>query len=342
MSKVVFYIWQDDWDGDFIARTRPSGILSPVTEFQLISAIQPLLTRQPHVVAGIGDDCAILELGGPHHLLLKTDAVVEGVHFLPSTAPERVGHKALARPLSDIAAMGGTPTAAVVTLGLPAGFDSERVLGIYRGMNALASRYGVAIVGGETSANPGAWLISVSVVGTLPKGQAITRSRAKVGDAIFVSGELGGSLDGHHLDFEPRLAAGTWLRETGWVHAAIDITDGLTGDLPHILASSGGFGAELLGSAIPISQAARTRFATGASSKPPLLAALTDGEDFELLWTCAPGNAVRILDGWKSAFPEVGIRCIGRVVAEPGVRLRDAHGIQRLPDTGYDHFSPAA
>lgn len=320
---------------------RRYGILSTVTEFQLISAIQPLLTHQPQVVAGIGDDCAILELGGPNHVLLKTDAVVEGVHFHSSTEPERVGHKALARPFSDIAAMGGTPSAAVVTLGLPGGFDSERVLAMYRGMNALAARHGVAIVGGETTSNPGGWLVSVTVVGSVPKGQAMRRSGAQIGDAIFVSGELGGSLDGHHLDFEPRLAAGKWLRETGWVHAAIDISDGLTGDLPHILASSGGLGAELLGSAIPVSRAARTRFATGASSKPPLLAALTDGEDFELLWTCAPGNAVRILDGWKAAFPEVGIRCIGRVVAEPGVHLRDAHGIQQLPDTGYDHFSPA-
>lgn len=309
-----------------------------MTEFELIAAIRPLLTSQPHVVKGVGDDCAVLDLSVDLQLLFKTDAVVEGVHFLPETAMERVGHKALARTLSDIAAMGGTPTAAVVTLGLPFGFDPQRVMDLYRGMNRLAVRHKMAIVGGETTTNPGQWLVNVAAVGTVPKGSAILRSGARLGDALFVSGELGGSISGHHLDFEPRLAEGRWLRESGWVHAMMDISDGLAGDLHHLLQAGGMSGAELMGSAIPIRRAARVRAAESKDARPPLLAALTDGEDFELLWTCAPRDAVSLMDGWKTSFPDVRISCIGKVTAEPGIRLRDGRGIQTLPAKGYEHF----
>ena len=118
----------------------------------------------------------------------------------------------------------------------------------------------------------------------------------------------------------------------------MDVSDGLAGDLPHLLAESGGLGAELLASAIPIRRAARVR-AAEAQAQPALLAALTDGEDFELLWTCAPRDAVRLLDGWKAAFPTVGIHCIGRVTEQPGVRVRDSRGIQQLPERGYEHFT---
>ena len=330
--------WNRNRTGKESQRPSDSDSLPGVTEFDLIAAIRPLLTSQPHVIVGVGDDCAVLESGPDSDLLLKTDAVVEGIHFLPGTDPERVGHKALARPLSDIAAMGGTPTAALVTLGLPRGFDPDRVLALYRGMNRLAARHQLAVVGGETTTNPGQWLVSVTVVGFVPRGQALLRSGARVGDALFVSGELGGSIEGHHLDFEPRLAQGRWLRSCGWVHSLMDISDGLAGDLPHMLAASGGHGAELLASAIPIRRAARVQ-ALDAQAKPPLLAALTDGEDFELLWTCAPKDAVRLLDGWKSSFPDVGIHCIGRVMEQPGVRIRDSRGIQQLPPRAYEHFS---
>lgn len=310
-----------------------------MTEFELIEALKPWMTIHSRVVAGAGDDCAILDLGNPDsQVLLKADAVVEGVHFSRETQPERIGHKALARALSDIAAMGGTPVAAVITLGLPAGYDVERVVAVYRGMNQLAGRHHVAIVGGETTVNPGGWLLNVSLVGTVPRGRAVLRSGSVVGDAIFVSGELGGSISGHHLDFEPRLSQGRWLMESGMAHAMIDLSDGLAGDLPHLLAAAGGLGAELLGSAIPIRSAARERARQSPEAKPALLAALSDGEDFELLWTVAPANAVRVLDGWKAAFPDVGIHCIGRITKEPGVRLRDAQGVRLLPNAGYDHF----
>lgn len=310
-----------------------------VTEFELIRRLTPLLPTNDFVVTGCGDDCAVLELGAPdHQTLFKTDAVVEGVHFTSGTEPERVGHKALARCLSDIAAMGGTPTVALVTLGLPPGFQAERIQGIYRGLQRLAVRHQVAIVGGETTTNPGGLLISIALLGTVPRGKALLRSGARAGDALFVTGELGGSIDGHHLDFEPRLAEGRWLLECGYVRAMMDVSDGVAGDLPKILEASGSLGAQLLKSALPIRREARVRAKSGDLAKPAALAALTDGEDFELLFTVAAGDAVRILDAWKQAFPAVRLTCIGKITASPGVFLRGPEGLRPLTVHGYEHF----
>ena len=207
-----------------------------MNEFELIAKLTRALPTNEFVVAGAGDDCAVLDFGVPDKLVLfKTDAVVEGFHFTRETPPEKIGRKALARCLSDIAAMAGTPTAALVTIALPENFDAEFVAKIYDGINALAREHGVAIVGGETTTNPERILISISLLGTVPRGKQILRSGAKIGDAIFVTGELGGSLAEKHLDFEPRLAEAHWLAENFPVHAMIDLSDGLAGDLRHIL-----------------------------------------------------------------------------------------------------------
>src|SRR3954467_10442775 len=148
-----------------------------MNEFELISKLVKTLPTNESVVAGAGDDCAILDLGIPDKwLLFKTDAVVEGVHFNQDATAEQVGHKALGRCLSDIAAMAGTPLAAVVTVGLPPGFDAERVASIYQGMNRLALRYDVAIVGGETTTNPGGIFISGALLGSVERGKAVMRS----------------------------------------------------------------------------------------------------------------------------------------------------------------------
>lgn len=311
-----------------------------MTEFELIAALTPHLPTNDFVVTGAGDDCAVLEMGSPDtQTLLKTDAVVEGVHFLSETEPARVGHKAMARCLSDIAAMGGTPVAALITLGLPKGFDSQRLQEQYQGLNLLAARHRVAVVGGETTTNPERQWISVTVLGTVPRGKALLRSGAKPGEAIFVTGELGGSLAGRHLDFEPRLEEGRWLASTGWVSAMMDISDGVAGDLGHLVRSSGGLGAELLGAAIPISRVAKERARLGDLSRPALLAALTDGEDFELMFTVPKAHAVPLMDAWKARFPEVRLSCIGRVMSEPGLRLRTEQGIRPLQAKGYEHFS---
>jgi thiamine-monophosphate kinase len=306
-----------------------------MNEFDLIARLTKSLPTNQNVVTGAGDDCAVLDLGLPEKLILfKTDAVVGGIHFAKDTPPEKIGHKALARCLSDIAAMAGTPVAALVTLGLPEKFEPEFVAKIYDGLNALAEKAGVAIVGGETTTDPSGIFISIALLGTVARGKQVLRSGAKTGDAIFVTGELGGSLAGKHLEFEPRLTESRWLAEHFSVHAMIDLSDGLAGDLPHILKASR-VGAELLKAAIPVSRAAKLL----AQKKPPFAAALTDGEDFELLFTVASGDAVKLLDAWKKKFPKLKLSCIGKIVAGDGVILRDKTGAQKLNAHGYVHFA---
>jgi thiamine-monophosphate kinase len=310
-----------------------------VNEFELIHRLTRALPGNESLVTGAGDDCAVIDLGLPDRLVLfKADAVVEGIHFTPEAPPEKIGHKALARCLSDIAAMGGVPNSALVTLALPRHFDSGRIETIYAGMSALARRYEVAIAGGETVLNPERLLISVALLGTVARDRCILRAGARAGDAIFVTGELGGSLAGRHLEFEPRVAEGRWLAEHFSIHAMIDLSDGLAGDLRHLL-KAGHVGAELLASAIPISRSARVASKAETSAKPPLLAALTDGEDFELLFTVASRDAVPLLDAWKKQFPKLKLSCIVKVTAGEGVTIRDKQGVRPLTAHGYVHFS---
>jgi len=310
-----------------------------MNELELIRRLTRSLPGNDSVVTGAGDDCAVLDLGVPgRFVLFKTDAIVEGIHFTGETPPQKIGRKALARCLSDIAAMAGTPTAALVTIGLPRAFDPTFVEAIYDGLNALAREHHVAIAGGETTTNPERILISIALIGTVVKDQCLRRSGAQPGDAIFVTGRLGGSITGRHLDFEPRLEEARWLAASFPVHSLIDLSDGLASDLRHLL-ETGNLGAELLKTAIPISPAARLRARAESSAKPPLLAALTDGEDFELLFTIASRNAVALLDAWKKRFPDLPLTCIGKVSAEPGVRLRDKEGVRPMPTHGYVHFT---
>jgi thiamine-monophosphate kinase len=310
-----------------------------MNEFDLIQRLTRSLPANKSVVTGAGDDCAVLDLGLPDRLVLfKTDAVVEGVHFTADAAPEQIGHKALARCLSDVAAMAGTPNSAVVTLALPREFDAARIEKIYAGMGALARRCEVAIVGGETVLNPGPLLVSVALLGTALRGKCLLRSGALAGDVLFVTGELGGSLAGRHLEFEPRLAEARWLADNFSVHAMIDVSDGLAGDLRHIMKASR-VGAELLATAIPISRAARLAARAEGSVKPPLLAALTDGEDFELLFTVAARDAVPLLDAWKEHFPKLKLTCIGKINERDGLIIRDKDGVRPLEAHGYVHFS---
>jgi len=310
-----------------------------VNEFELIEKLTRSLPTNKSVVTGSGDDCAVLDLGIPDKLLLfKTDAVVEGIHFKSDAPPEKIGHKALARCLSDIAAMAGTPTTALVTLALPKVFDAAFIEGIYSGMGEVARKFHVAIAGGETTTNPERILISIALLGTVPRGKAVLRSGAEAGDAIFVTGELGGSLAARHLEFEPRLAEAQWLAEHFPIHAMIDLSDGLAGDLRHILKASH-VGAELLTTSIPISRAAKVASKAESPAKPPLLAALTDGEDFELLFTVASKHAVPLLDAWKKQFPKLAVTCIGKITAGEGITLRDKSGVRPFKAHGYEHFA---
>jgi thiamine-monophosphate kinase len=263
---------------------------------------------------------------------------VQGIHFSATTEPERIGHKALGRCLSDIAAMAGRPIAALITMALPSRFDAAFLQRIYAGMSRLAEQHGVAIVGGETTSNPERLLISVCLLGDVAADKCILRSGAKGGDALFVTGELGGSLAGRHLEFEPRLAEARWLAGHFAIHAMIDLSDGLAGDLRHLLRRSN-VGAEILARAIPISRAARLQARAGSSAKTPLLAALSDGEDFELLFTVAGRDAVPLLDAWKKQYPKTRLSCIGKITSAPGLKVRDKTGVHFLEAHGYVHFS---
>ena len=189
-----------------------------------------------------------------------------------------------------------------------------------------------------STTNPDRLLISLAMLGTVDRGKCPRREGSKAGDALFVTGQLGGSLAGHHLDFEPRLTEARWLADHFSVHAMIDLSDGLAGDLRHLVEPAG-LGAELLKTAIPISRAAKLQAKAESSAKPPLLAALSDGEDFELLLTIASSDAVRLLDSWKKQFPDVPLTCIGKITAAPGVKLRDKDRFLPMPAHGYVHFT---
>ena len=307
-------------------------------EFELIFRLKAKLPTGDSVVVGAGDDCAVIDVGAPDKWQLhKTDAVVEGVHFTKDADPRQIGHKALGRALSDIAAMAGTPRWATVTLGLPDGFDAERVESIYDGMAALAKRHDVSLVGGETVANPERLFIGVSLVGEIARDKCILRSGASVGDGVWVTGELGGSIAGHHIAFTPRLAEARWLAAHCQPSAMIDLSDGLAGDLGHLLTEAN-VGAELLESALPIRREARLRARESEAAKPPLLAALTDGEDYELCFTLGQGSAVALLDQFKQEFPDTPLSCIGKIVERPGLKIRQKSGIMKIATRGHVHF----
>tara|TARA_Y100000766_G_scaffold274353_1_gene276256 strand:- start:815 stop:1741 length:927 start_codon:yes stop_codon:yes gene_type:complete len=303
-----------------------------LSETELIQRLTQDLPADSSVLTGPGDDCAVLDWGGSK-LLFKTDAIVEGIHFERDTPPKTIGRKALARALSDIAAMSGTPTHALITLGVHAEMEPSLIEAVYQGLRDCAREHHVNIVGGETT-SLSQLTLSISLIGRASK--PILRTGSAVGDAIFVSGELGGSMAGHHLNFTPRLKEARWLSDQDIVHAMIDLSDGLATDLRHLLSDQ--TGAELLTRALPIRRAAKERARDNPSGKTALLAALTDGEDYELLFTVSSKDAVPLLDGWKSAFPETPLHCIGKITDQPGIALRDDKGVKPLTLHGYDHL----
>jgi len=308
-------------------------------EDELIQRLTAGAPANKRLRLGPGDDCAVLDCDAPGLWeLFKTDAVVEGVHFEPDADPGLVGRKALARCLSDIAAMGGTPSAALVTLGLPSPPDTARLEALYRGLYALAREYEVAVAGGETVAGAGRLFLSVAALGFVEKERCVLRRGARLGDALFVTGELGGSIAGKHLTFEPRVREARWLTNRFALHAMMDLSDGLASDLPRLLRASG-VGAELLAEALPLSRAAKVRFRSGATRKRPLEAALTDGEDYELLFAVASKDAVPLLDAWKEAFPETRLSCIGKITSGGGMTIRERKSVRRMELNGYDHLT---
>ncbi|HKP93702.1 MAG TPA: thiamine-phosphate kinase, partial [Chthoniobacterales bacterium] len=214
--------------------------LRDVGEDRLLEQLLPKLPRNSGIVLGPGDDCALVQSGrGGRWQVLKTDCLVEGIHFLKTDRSELVGWKAMARPVSDFAAMSGVPQFALVTLIAPADTQLNWVKQLYRGIGKAGRAFGVAVVGGETSNIKGPIVVSVSVSGFVEKRRWVPRSGGKPGDELFVTGRLGGSLRGRHLNFVPRLAESRWLTANFPIHAMMDLSDGLGADLPRLAKASG-------------------------------------------------------------------------------------------------------
>lgn len=299
--------------------------------------------RRSSVSVGIGDDCAVLRLPPGHEILVTTDFTLEGRHFRREWhAPEVVGHRCLARGLSDIAAMGGEPLAAFLSLALPGKLPQAWVRRFTSGLLALASEFKVTLAGGDTAESPAGILADIVVVGSVPKGNAILRSGAKPDDQIYVTGELGGSsaaltvlLSGKKIrpqDFPrhfrpiPRLAVGRVLREKALASAMIDLSDGLSTDLAHICEESG-VGAEIGAPAIPRAKVGRSR------ASVDLQLALDGGEDYELLFTARPGKHI------PNRIAGVPVTLIGRVTRGKKAVLVHENGVRRtLPARGWEHF----
>lgn len=309
--------------------------LRDVGENELLRRLCGDLPGHPELLVGPGDDCAVVRPTGTEtwDWLLKSDPAIEGVHFTSADNPAAVGHKALGRVLSDIAAMGGEPLWINVNLAAPPDTPARRITELYDGIKALARRHGAGIAGGDISAGPHTAL-HVFGVGRVPRGRAVLRSGAQSGDIIFVTGSLGGSRAGKHLNFEPRLAAGQWLMRGGWATAMIDISDGLAADLRH-LAEASGVGAEIEAEKIPVAPAAQT----AGGRLTPVQHALSDGEDFELLFTVPAERLAGLLREWPAAL-NTACTAIGAVMpAGKGITLRQADGGKsRLKAKGYEHF----
>jgi thiamine-monophosphate kinase len=293
--------------------------LREVGEDRLLQQLFPHLPLSPLVMAGAGDDCAVLQFDRADKLLLlKTDCVVEGVHFTVEARARAIGWKAMARPLSDFAAMSGLPQFALITLIAPPATSARWTTDVYRGLEKAARAFDVAIVGGETSQTRGPVAISVSIAGGVEADRWVSRAGGKAGDELFVTGRLGGSVRGKHLRFMPRISEARWLTEHFRIHAMMDLSDGLGTDLPR-MARASKVGFELDEASIP-----RTR---GCSVQQ----AITDGEDYELLFAISPADSVALCKSWKKKFPKLPLTRIGQL-------NRKSQIANRKSLSGYVHF----
>lgn len=287
--------------------------------------IASLLHELPGSRGLIGDDCAVVESPGAKNLLvLKTDCVVEKIHFQPSTNPKLIGWKAMMRPLSDFAAISAVPEFALITLIVPATRSTSWVKKLYRGLRRAASRFDVSIVGGETSATRGPAMISVSVSGFVEKNRWVSRGGGKNGDDLFATGRLGGSLRGKHLRFVPRINESRWLTKNFRVHAMMDLSDGLGADLPR-LAKTSKLGFKVDKEKLPLARGAN------------IDNAISDGEDYELLLAISPRDRARLERAWRKKFPKLPLTRIGCLTQLSTKASPARTNSQLLPD-GYLHF----
>jgi len=301
-------------------------------EFELIEWIRARVRDRAPVTLGIGDDAACLQPAGDRETLVAIDMLMEGVHFtFPSATPQLAGRKALAVNLSDIAAMAGRPTAAFVSVALPNARGMQFASEVHEGLIQLANEYDVVIAGGDTNSWDGPLVISVTVVGEPLGPRPVCRHGALPGDWLFVTGAVGGSLSSQrHLTFSPRLAEVKQLAKMASLHAMLDISDGLAADLHHLL-KAGNVGAVLEAASIPLTEAA----SKSTDGSTPLMHGLSDGEDFELLFTVTPDDGLRLTSEWREATP---ITKIGEITDVRGCSLHFPDGrTEPLPPIGWTH-----
>jgi len=344
-------------------RTRPAGSFStlpcgarphtttfrysdrvPLAERALIERVRRRIPNNTAVRTGIGDDCAVLRIPPGREILVTTDFSLENVHFRRAWhPPDSVGHRCLARGLSDIAAMGGEPVAAFLSLALPAKLPQAWVDGFMSGLLRLATRYNVTLAGGDTAQSPQGVLADIVVLGSVPRGKAILRCTARPGDRLFVSGSLGGAAAVLHQMFrqpkrrlrpneytrhffpEPRIDVGRVLRASRLASGMIDLSDGLSTDLSHICEESG-VGAVLFEERIPLAAIGKDQ------QRVELASALHGGDDYELLFTVRSGKRV------PATIAGTPVSEIGRITRERRMFLKNSRGSRELRPQGWEHF----
>ncbi len=319
-----------DKTSEQLAATGERGLIERIRQW-----LGPVTPPSP---VGMGDDCAVLPAAEAPGRLLTTDVITWGRHIDASVPPEAAGGKLLRRNLSDLAAMGGTPGPALLSLLCGPDVSLAWLERFFLGLRADCGRFGVRILGGDVSElAPGNFSAVLTQTGFAAR--PVLRTGAKAGDRIYVTGTLGGSLLGKHYTFEPRLEEGMWLAARGEVSAMMDLSDGLAKDLSELVPP--GCHAALETPQVPLSEAAET--AADGSGRTALEHAFRDGEDYELLFTHPAGDAAAGLEAeWAGRFPHLPLTCIGRLAADgKGPVLRDAVAGGSLPWTGgFEHFSP--
>ncbi len=317
--------------------------LATIGECALIERIRTIVASASRahpatdaVRLGIGDDCAVIRPPDKDgwDLLMTSDAVIEAVHFDATADAAAIGHKAIGRCLSDIAAMGGEPQWALVNLVAPSDLPVARIEALMSGLVCTAATHATAVVGGDVAAGR-VLEAHVFLVGRVPAGGALRRDGARAGDALYVTGRLGGSIRGRHLTFEPRIREGQWLRAGGWATAMIDVSDGLGLDVRR-LATASGLAVRIDPERVPVTEAAR-RMHDGRSG---LAHALGDGEDYELLFCVNSGKKVAFERDWQRAGLSA-CTWIGEMLAGQagGLELVGAGGRHAPLPQGYEHFT---
>jgi thiamine-monophosphate kinase len=313
-------------------------------EAEFIRWLRERVPASSTLLLGLGDDAAVLSLGGRSDVVVTTDLLSDGVDFqLEKDDPQLVGRKALAVNLSDLAAMAAKPMAAVVSIALPrTGIGTESPIElaklIYGGLLPLAAEFDCALAGGDTNTHEGPLVISVTALGTATERGPLARCGGKAGDKLLVTGALGGSILGHHFNFTPRIREALLLHERYELHAGMDISDGLALDLSRLAAESG-CGAVIDTDQVPISNAARELVSSESAAEIKAAAlrhALSDGEDFELILAVPPAVADAILQDQPL---DCRITCIGELVNEKGLWQKTAGGDRKpLEPTGWQHY----